>query len=61
MSLSMIMLVLCTCYLLVLSSMKRENMRPLSFWAWLTLLDMMSSNYIHLPSNHMLSLFLMTK
>jgi hypothetical protein len=31
----------------------RENMQPLSFWAWLTSLNMMSSDCIHLPSNHM--------
>jgi hypothetical protein len=37
-----------------------ENMHPLSFWAWITSLKMMSSNCIHLPSNHM-PLFLMVK
>jgi hypothetical protein len=26
----------------------------LSFWAWLTSLNMMSSNWIHLPSNHVI-------
>jgi hypothetical protein len=36
----------------------RENMQPLSFWAWLPSLNMMSSNCIHLPSNYMLSLWL---
>jgi hypothetical protein len=29
----------------------RENMQLLSFWVWLTSLNMMSSNYIHLLSN----------
>jgi hypothetical protein len=38
----------------------RENMWTLSFWAWLTSLNMMSSNCIHLDSNHM-SLFLMAE
>jgi hypothetical protein len=37
----------------------RGNMQLLSFWAWLTSLNMMSSsNCIHLPSNHR-SFFLM--
>jgi hypothetical protein len=31
----------------------RGNMLPLSFWVWFTLLNMMSFNCIHLPSNHM--------
>jgi hypothetical protein len=31
----------------------RENMWPLSFWAWLTSLNMMSSSCIHLLSSHM--------
>jgi hypothetical protein len=35
----------------------RENIQPLSFWAWLTSLNTMSSNCIHLPSNHMLTSF----
>jgi hypothetical protein len=26
---------------------------PLCFWAWVTSLNMMSSNCIHLSSNHM--------
>jgi hypothetical protein len=34
-----------------------ENMWLFSFWAWLTSLNMMSFNCIHLPSSHM-SLFL---
>jgi hypothetical protein len=29
----------------------RENMWPLCFWAWLTSLNMISSNCFHLPSN----------
>jgi hypothetical protein len=44
----------CVCvlvHLLYLPCM-RENMQPLSFWAWLTSLHMMSSNCIHLPSNY---------
>jgi hypothetical protein len=31
---------------------------PLSFWTWLTSLDMMSSSCVHLPSNHMVPVFL---
>jgi hypothetical protein len=34
----------------------RENMQALCFWAWLTSLNMISSNCIHLPSNHVVSL-----
>jgi hypothetical protein len=34
----------------------KKNMWPLSFWAWLTSHNMISSNCIHLPSNH-ISLF----
>jgi hypothetical protein len=45
-------------YLLDLSSMYERKTWSLCFWAWLTLLSMMSSSYIHLPSNHM-SLLLM--
>jgi hypothetical protein len=37
----------------------RENIQLLSFWAWLTSLNMTSSNYIYLPSNHIVSFFLM--
>jgi hypothetical protein len=33
-----------------------ENMALLCFWSWLTSLNVMSSNYIPVPSNHM-SLF----
>jgi hypothetical protein len=36
----------------------RENMQPLSFWTWLTTLNMMSSNFIHLPSGYMFSIIL---
>jgi hypothetical protein len=32
----------------------RENMWPLSFSAWITSLNVMSSNCIHLPSNHVI-------
>jgi hypothetical protein len=32
---------------------RRENMWPFSFWTWLTSLNMMFYNCIHLPSNHM--------
>jgi hypothetical protein len=39
----------------------RENMWPLSFWTWLTSLNMMSSNCIHLHSDHMVSFFLMAE
>jgi hypothetical protein len=45
-------------YLLDLFSMHEENMWSLSFWAWLTSLNITSSNCIHFPSNH-LSLCLM--
>jgi hypothetical protein len=38
----------------------RENTWLLCFWSWLTSFNMMSSNCIHLPSNHML-LFLMAE
>jgi hypothetical protein len=53
---------ICFCvyvYLWIYLSHVRENIWPLSFWTWLTLLNMMSSNCIHLPSDHMVSLFLM--
>jgi hypothetical protein len=36
----------------------KENMCPLSFWAWLNSRNMTSSNCIHLPSSHLVSLFL---
>jgi hypothetical protein len=39
----------------------RENMQPSSFWAWLTSLNMTSSNCIHFPSHHILSFFLMAE
>jgi hypothetical protein len=39
----------------------RETMWPLSFWAWLTSLNMMTSNCIHLPSNHIMPFFLMAE
>jgi hypothetical protein len=35
----------------------RENMQLVSFWAWLTSFNIMFSNCIHLPLNHMVSLF----
>jgi hypothetical protein len=38
----------------------RENMQTLCFWAWFTLLSMISSNCIHLPSKHM-SFFLLAE
>jgi hypothetical protein len=37
----------------------RENTWPLSFWTWLISLNIMSSNCIHLASNHMVSFFFM--
>jgi hypothetical protein len=40
---------------------KRENMWLLSFWTWLTSLNMISSSCTHLPSNHEVSFFLMAK
>jgi hypothetical protein len=46
-------------YLWIYLPHMRESMQPLSFWAWITSLNMMSSNCIHLPSNHMS--FLMTE
>jgi hypothetical protein len=45
------------CLLAVFCPHMREHMRPLCFWAWLTSLNKMSSNFIHLPSSYM-SLFL---
>jgi hypothetical protein len=39
----------------------REHIHPWSFWAWLTSLNMMSSDCIHLPSNYMVSFFLMAE
>jgi hypothetical protein len=36
----------------------RENMQFLCFWSWLTSLNMMSSNCIHLLSNHMSLIFM---
>jgi hypothetical protein len=33
----------------------KENMQPLSFWAWLTSFNMISSNCNHLPSNHIIT------
>jgi hypothetical protein len=47
-------------YLWICLSGMRENMQLLCFWSWLASLNMMSSNCIHLPSNHM-SLFLMAE
>jgi hypothetical protein len=38
----------------------RENMQLLCFWSWLTSLNMMSPNCIHLPSN-LMSLLLMAE
>jgi hypothetical protein len=40
-------------YLWIYLLCMRENMCLLCFWSWLTSLNMMSSNYIHLPSNPM--------
>jgi hypothetical protein len=39
----------------------RQNIWALSFWAWLTSLNMMSSNCIHLPSNHILLFLCLSK
>jgi hypothetical protein len=39
----------------------RKNMQSFSFWTWLISLNMMSSNFIHLPSNHTVSFFLMAE
>jgi hypothetical protein len=36
----------------------RENMRNLSFWAWLILLNMMISSSIHFPENDVISILL---
>jgi hypothetical protein len=30
----------------------KGNMLPLSFWAWLTSFNILSSKFIHLPLNH---------
>jgi hypothetical protein len=37
------------------------HMQPLSFWTWLTSFNMTLSDCFHLPSNHMVSFFLMTE
>jgi hypothetical protein len=47
-------------YLWIYLPCMRENMWLLCSWSWLTSLNMMSSNCIHLPSNYRL-LFLMTE
>jgi hypothetical protein len=49
-------MVLCICLFLYLSSHMRGNVQLLCFWSWLTSVNMMSSNCIHLPSNYV-SLF----
>jgi hypothetical protein len=59
MSLYMIMLVFACIFQIYLLYM-RENMWPLTFWAWFISLNLMPSNYTHLPSNHMSS-FLMAE
>jgi hypothetical protein len=48
-------------YLWIYVLCMRENMQLLSFWTWLSLLKMMSSNCIHLLSNHIVSFFLMAE
>jgi hypothetical protein len=45
-------------YLWIYLPCMREHMQLLCFWSWLTSLNMMSSNCIHLPSNHVSSLWL---
>jgi hypothetical protein len=40
-------------YLWIYLQCIRENMHLLCFWSWLTSLNMMTSNCIHLPSNPM--------
>jgi hypothetical protein len=40
-------------YLWICLPYMTENMQPLCFWSWLTSINMISSNCIHLPSNHM--------
>jgi hypothetical protein len=47
-------------YLWIYLPCMRENMQLLCFWSWLTSLNIMSSNCIHLPSNPM-SLFLVAE
>jgi hypothetical protein len=47
-------------YFWIYLSCMRESMHLLCLWPWLTLLNMMSSNCIHLPSNPM-SLFLVAE
>jgi hypothetical protein len=39
----------------------KENMWPLSFWTWVTSVNVVSSNCIHLPSKKMESFFLMAE
>jgi hypothetical protein len=48
-------------YLLDLSSTYERKHAAFVSWAWLTSLNMMSSNCIYFPSNHMLSLLLMAE
>jgi hypothetical protein len=40
----------CFCVHVYLLDLSSQNMRPLSFWAWLTSPNMMSSNCMHLQS-----------
>jgi hypothetical protein len=62
MSLCMIMFVfVCMCVFWIYLPHRRENTWLLCFWAWLASLNMMSSNCIHLPSNHLVSLFFMVE
>jgi hypothetical protein len=35
----------------------RANMHPLTFWSWLTSLNMMFSSSIHVPANNIISFF----
>jgi hypothetical protein len=47
-------------YLWIYRLHMKENMHLLCFWSWLTKLNIMSSNYIQLPSDPM-SLFLVAE
>jgi hypothetical protein len=46
-------------HLIGLASNMRENMQPLTFWAWLILLNMVFSSFIHLPANKINLFFFM--
>jgi hypothetical protein len=50
-----------TAFFQVYNPHMRENMRFLSFWAWLTSLKMMLPSSIHLLANDKISFFFVTE